>query len=108
MMTTPTLSSVVSCLTDYDPNAMSVDKAKAVIRDLIAPVRDTERLELKDALNRVLAEDIISPIDVPAHDNAAMDGYAFNSKALEEKTEITLNVRGHGVGGQPISGRRTA
>ncbi|MCK7499325.1 MAG: hypothetical protein MZW92_59390 [Comamonadaceae bacterium] len=34
------------------------------------------------ALGRVLAADVVSPIDVPAHDNSAMDGYAFDGAAL--------------------------
>ena len=43
-----------------------------------AVTRRVERVRLFDALDRVLAEDIVSPIDVPSHDNSAMDGYAFD------------------------------
>jgi len=44
--------------------------------------RDSEPLPLLAALGRVLARDVLSPIDVPAHDNSAMDGYAFDGAAL--------------------------
>ena len=43
---------------------------------------EVERVRLFDALDRVLAEDVVSPINVPSHDNSAMDGYAFDGAAL--------------------------
>lgn len=64
------------------PNPLPVDVARAMIRRAVAPVAAVERVALRDALDRVLADDVVSPIDVPAHDNAAMDGYAFDSAAL--------------------------
>ena len=78
----PSLQSVISCLSDYDPTALPVAQANAIIGQVIEPVRGTEQLAIRTALDRVLAEDVISPIDVPAHDNSAMDGYAFQSAAL--------------------------
>jgi molybdopterin molybdotransferase len=42
-----------------------------------------ERLPLLDALDRVLAEDVVSPLDLPPWDNSAMDGYAIRSADLE-------------------------
>src|SRR5665647_3531010 len=66
-----------SCADDYDPNSMPVDKARALIREFLVPVRGHERLHIRQALSRVLAEDVISPLDVPGHDNSAMDGYAL-------------------------------
>jgi molybdopterin molybdotransferase len=64
------------------PSPLSVDAARAMIRRALKPVDAVERVGLRAALGRVLAQDIVSPIDVPAHDNAAMDGYAFDGAAL--------------------------
>jgi molybdopterin molybdotransferase len=40
----------------------------------------SEELKIKDALNRILAEDIISEIDIPPFDRSAMDGYAIKAE----------------------------
>ncbi len=67
----------LSCADDYDPNSMPVDKARDFISKVIRPITATERVHIRAALGRVLAEDIISPLDVPGHDNSAMDGWAY-------------------------------
>jgi molybdopterin molybdotransferase len=67
---------IVNAIEGYDPEALHVDKARAVIRACLAPVREFERVPVREALGRVLAEDIVPGIDVPGHDNTAMDGYA--------------------------------
>ncbi|MBI4672460.1 MAG: molybdopterin molybdotransferase MoeA [Chloroflexi bacterium] len=54
---------------------ISVEEARAYILKHFHPL-ETERVELLEALDRVLAEDIVSDINVPPHDNSAMDGYA--------------------------------
>ncbi|HWJ95707.1 MAG TPA: molybdenum cofactor guanylyltransferase MobA, partial [Telluria sp.] len=72
-----TLSDVVSCVSGYDPDALPVKSAQRIIKDFVAPVRGFEQVALRAALGRVLAEDVISPINVPAHDNSAMDGFAL-------------------------------
>lgn len=61
---------------------ITVEAARAAIHAVIRPIVETQIVSLSDALGRVLAADLISPIDVPAHDNAAMDGYAFHAAAL--------------------------
>ena len=45
---------------------------------------ETETLSLNQAANRVLAQDIISPINVPSFDNSAMDGYAIKLADLDQ------------------------
>lgn len=57
---------------------LSVDQAKQQILDTAELKVGTESIPLFDALNRRLAEDIFSPIDVPPADNSAMDGIAMN------------------------------
>ncbi|WP_342051951.1 MULTISPECIES: molybdopterin molybdotransferase MoeA [unclassified Cupriavidus] len=100
----PSLQSVISCLSDYDPSAMSVDQVASILADVIEPIRGIEQVAIRAGLDRVLAEDIVSPIDVPAHDNAAMDGYAFSGAALATATAdgVTLDVAGTSFAGGAI------
>ncbi|MDZ4254464.1 MAG: molybdopterin molybdotransferase MoeA, partial [Sulfuritalea sp.] len=80
-----------SCADDYDPNSLPVDRARELILGLLAPVTGHERVFVRQALDRVLSDDVISPIDVPAHDNSAMDGWAvrFGDLATNEQTRLT-------------------
>lgn len=95
-----------SCADDYDPNSMPVDKARHFIRQYLSPVSVKACLPLRSALGRVLAEDILSPCNVPNHDNSAMDGYAFNSRDLpSEATTITLKLAGTAFAGKPFDGQ---
>lgn len=104
----PSLQSVISCLSDYDPTALPVAQANAIIGQVVEPVRGTEQLALRSALDRVLAEDVISPIDVPAHDNSAMDGYAFQSAALAAGGDVVLEVIGTAYAGNACDTAPTA
>lgn len=100
----PSLSELTSCLSDYDPHAMPVSQAQAIIHAFITPVGAIEKVALRSALDRVLAHDIISPIDVPAHDNSAMDGYAFNSADLRHDSDTVLAVAGTAHAGRAYLG----
>lgn len=97
----PLLSDVTSCLSSYDPDALPVRDAQRIINDFIEPVRETETVALLSALGRVLAQDIISPISVPAHDNSAMDGFAFRGADLDPAAPTTLAVVGTVYAGRP-------
>ena len=94
----------LSCADDYDPNSMAVDKAREVIARFLHPVTATERLHVRAALDRVLGEDVLSPIAVPAHDNSAMDGYAVRFSDLQPQGETTLRVAGTAFAGAHFSG----
>src|SRR5262249_21852933 len=85
-----TLSELISCTSDYDPDALPVAVANQVIRSFVKPVSGVERLPVRAALGRVLAKDIVSPIDVPSHDNSAMDGYAVRGEDLHSREPVTL------------------
>jgi len=87
----------LSCADDYDPNSMPVDKARAFISKFLAPITVTERLHIRAALGRVVAKDIISPIDVPGHDNSAMDGWAYRHVDILSASADTASVRGEPV-----------
>ncbi len=96
---------VVSCLDGYDPNALHVDKAREAIRACLVPVADDERVATRAALGRVLAEDVVPSIDVPAHDNSAMDGYAVRAADLAAGAETRLEEIGSALAGRPYKGK---
>ena len=97
----PRLKDVVSCLSDYDPDALPVRHAQKIIGDFVTPVRSVEKVALRSALDRVLAADIVSPINVPAHDNSAMDGYALRGADLQADGPTTLKVIATIYAGRP-------
>lgn len=94
----------LSCADDYDPNSMPVPKAREVIARFLSPVATVERVAVRAALGRVLATDVISPVDVPAHDNSAMDGYAVRFADLNSDGKVTLKVTGSSFAGVPFKG----
>ena len=94
----------LTAASDYDPNSMSVEKAREHIRAFLSPVTAVERLNIRAALGRVLAEDVISPVNVPQHDNSAMDGYAVRFADLNADAEATLKIIGSAFAGKPYEG----
>ncbi|WP_322046203.1 gephyrin-like molybdotransferase Glp [Paraburkholderia sp. J67] len=104
-MTTPnTFPAIAGSLSQFDPQALPVSAAQAIVLQWVTPLAQGERVPLRDALARVLAADVISPIDVPAHDNSAMDGYAFDSAALARPAQtLTLTVAGKAFAGHPYT-----
>ena len=93
-----------SCADDYDPNSMPVPKAREFIARFLTPVTTVEHLHIRAALGRITAEDVISPLDVPSHDNSAMDGYAVRYADLKADGEVTLKVVGSSFAGVPFKG----
>ena len=93
----------VSCADDYDPNSLPVERARALIREFLAPVTAVERVHIRAALGRVLAADVPSPIDVPGHDNSAMDGWAVRFADLDP-AGTTLRRIGESFAGKPFTG----
>jgi molybdopterin molybdotransferase len=108
-MNTPTLTiTAASCADDYDPDSMPVAKARAFIHQFLAPIEGTVRVPIRSALGRVLAEDVLSPVDVPAHRNSAMDGWAMRGADLMADAETTLQEIGASFAGKPFGGRVAA
>ncbi|PUA20101.1 gephyrin-like molybdotransferase Glp [Glaciimonas sp. PCH181] len=98
------LTQAISCVSDYDPEALQVTHAQAIIRNCISPINAMEKVAIRSALDRVLATDIISPINVPAHDNSAMDGYAFHGEDLRAEGATVLEVIGTAHAGWAYEG----
>jgi molybdopterin molybdotransferase len=97
------LLQTVSCLDGYDPDALRVDKAREAIRSCLNPIEQTETVPIRAALGRVLAQDIVPRINVPAHDNSAMDGYAVRFSDLEKN--VSLKEAGTALAGKPFAGK---
>jgi molybdopterin molybdotransferase len=83
---------------------ISVAEARAHILAACAPVHGTQRVPLRTALGRVLAADIISPVSVPPHDNAAMDGYAVRHADLSNDGDTPLKLIGQANAGHRWAG----
>jgi molybdopterin molybdotransferase len=99
-----TLAEIVSCLSDFDPKAVPVARAREAIERFVDPVDCVERVAIRAALERVLARDIVSPIDVPAHDNSAMDGWAVRSQDLSPDADTVLTGIGTAYAGVAFDG----
>ena len=99
------LDEIAQALQGFDPQALSVDKAQEFIQHLVQalPAIASEELPLMQALGRIVAEDIISPINVPAHDNSAMDGFAFDGAQLGT-SPLKLRVVGKALAGKAWQG----
>ena len=89
-ITLKNLSNEPGCLAEYDPNAMQIESAKKLIASFINPIEEVESIKLIDSLNRVLATDLTSPINVPNFDNSAMDGFGFNISSLKNTKKLTV------------------
>ncbi len=101
------IASIVSCLDGYDPDALRADKAREAILACLKKVGRVEAVPVRQALGRVLAQEIVPRINVPAHDNTAMDGYAVRFSDLKEK-EVSLVEIGAALAGKPFKGKAGA
>src|SRR2546430_16558956 len=99
-----TLKEVISCTSDYDPDPLPVARANEVIRGFVKPISGVQKLPVRAALGRVLARDIVSPINVPSHDNSAMDGYAVRNDDLGANEPVTLTEIGTAYAGREVTG----
>jgi molybdopterin molybdotransferase len=103
-----TLEQIAAALQGYDPQALPAHVVNAFLAEWVPAPQRTETTPLVQALGRVLAEDLICPIDVPAHDNSAMDGYAFDGSQLHSANPLTLRVLGTLRAGSAYAGALAA
>jgi molybdopterin molybdotransferase len=101
---TPTMDQIAAQLQGYDPKSLRADAVGQFLDRLVEPVAEVEQVAVFDALDRILAQDIVSPISVPPHDNSAMDGYAFDGAALRPDQDLSLQVVGTALAGEPWPG----
>jgi molybdopterin molybdotransferase len=104
------IDDIAAALQGYDPQALSVDQVNAFLHELVQPVSadESQDVYLFDALGRVLAQDVISPISVPAHNNSAMDGFALDAFQLKADEPLSLRVVGTALAGKAWQGKVNA
>lgn len=88
----------------HDAPALTVDEARARILETVTPVTATQRLPIRQALHRVLAETVTAAVDVPSHDNSAMDGFAVRAAGVPD-AGTTLRLAGSSFAGHPFDGQ---
>ena len=88
----------------FDPDALALDEAIRRIVEQVVPISDTEAVALAQAFGRILADDMSSTVDVPAHDNAAMDGYSLAAADLAARGDTVLQVIGSALAGRAFQG----
>jgi len=96
-----TLEAIAAERPGHDPQALRADAVVPFLTQMVEPLRQTETLPLFDAFERVLAQEVVSPVCVPPHDNSAMDGYAFDGSQLRPGEPLTLQP----VPGTAFAGR---
>jgi molybdopterin molybdotransferase len=103
-----TTEQIAAALQGYDPQALRVQDVNAFLAQLAEPVADAETVGVFEALGRVLAQDIVSPISVPPHDNSAMDGFAFRGSELRTNAPTRFEVVGTALAGKAWQGSVSA
>ena len=88
----PSIDQIAASLQGYDPKALPAEQVNQFLARLVEPVSGTDTVRVFDALGRVLAADVVSPISVPPHDNSAMDGFAFDGALLRAGEPLTLQL----------------
>ena len=99
------IDEIAAMLQGYDPQALSAQDVLKFLTQLVNTVAETEEVEIFQSLGRIVAKDVISPIDVPPHDNSAMDGFAFKGQQLSSAENITLKVVGTALAGKAWQGQ---
>ena len=101
------IEDIAAALQGYDPQALSVEQVGEFLTQLVEPVskQEAQSVALFDALGRVLAHDVISPISVPPHNNSAMDGFAFDASQLQPNRALSLRVVGTALAGKAWQGQ---
>ena len=95
-----------SCADPYESNSLSVDQAQQRISNLVSQaVTSWQQCPLRDGLGRILHDDIVSTINVPPHDNSAMDGYAIIGSDITGDVFTLTQVGGRFLLGQPYLGK---
>jgi len=87
-----------------DAQDLPVTKAIEIITQFIKPIYSPEKRPILQALGRVLADDVVSEINVPAYDNSAMDGYAFAGSSLLNTEETEYRIVGVAYAGRAYLG----
>lgn len=87
----------------FTSGLLALEQALQRMLALVSPLAQTETVSIEQAVGRITATDITSPLDVPAFTNAAMDGYAVRMADLAQGDAL-LPVAGKAFAGNPFVG----
>ncbi|MHA1164818.1 MAG: molybdopterin molybdotransferase MoeA [Alphaproteobacteria bacterium] len=87
----------------HDSDRLTHAEAVAILRERMTTIVDVEQVPVAQASGRILAENVIAPRNIPAHDNAAVDGYAFAHSNYDEQQGSTFTVSARAAAGHAIS-----
>ncbi|MCS0403552.1 bifunctional molybdopterin-guanine dinucleotide biosynthesis adaptor protein MobB/molybdopterin molybdotransferase MoeA [Vibrio diabolicus] len=92
-----------ACCDTLSPAFLSVIQGQEKILSLVNTVSEIEACKIENAYGRVLAEDIISPVNVPQYTNSAMDGYAIRSDDVDRDSyQVVAEVMAGHAYDQPL------
>ncbi|HAV1415001.1 bifunctional molybdopterin-guanine dinucleotide biosynthesis adaptor protein MobB/molybdopterin molybdotransferase MoeA [Vibrio parahaemolyticus] len=92
-----------ACCDTLSPAFLSVVQGQEKILSLVNTLSEIEACKIENAYGRVLAEDIISPVNVPQYTNSAMDGYAIRSDDVDRDSyQIVAEVMAGHAYDQPL------
>lgn len=86
----------------HDKDRLTHKEALNILKTNLSPLHATDTININEADNRVLAEDIKAPRPIPAHRNAAVDGYAFAHDEYSKDTGTTFPVSERVIAGAPL------
>ena len=84
---------------------LNVDAALGKLLAAVKPVEGSESVPVADALDRIVADDIAAPVDLPPFDASAMDGYAVAAAGFAGEPPHAVEVIGESLAGHPSSAR---
>ncbi|MHA2713349.1 bifunctional molybdopterin-guanine dinucleotide biosynthesis adaptor protein MobB/molybdopterin molybdotransferase MoeA [Vibrio owensii] len=92
-----------ACCDTLSPAFLSVVQGQEKILSLVNTVSETEACKIEDAYGRVLADHVVSPVNVPQYTNSAMDGYAIRGDDVErESYQVVAEVMAGHAYDQPL------
>ena len=90
-----------SCVDIYESGLLPVDQALDKIRSSLPIIDDYEIINIEHAKARTLSQSISAPINVPQHNNSAVDGYALNASDIPSAGKKALNIIDSAYAGIP-------
>ena len=87
-----------------DKDRLPHDEALRILKSRVTPVMGAEQVPLAEAAGRFLAAPIVAPRAIPAHDNAAVDGFAFAASDYDAQKGASLKIVGEASAGHPFDG----
>src|SRR5215467_5260121 len=89
----------------HDKRRLRHDEALAILKERVRPVAGEEPVSLADAAGRILAAAAVAPHPVPAHSNAAVDGFSFAAADYDPAAGARLRVEGRAAAGHPLEAK---